>query len=239
MTSVSFIFKFRRCYYRLLNPDSFDLYNNGPPLTFITDDVMLQHVTILNTQTIEHFTVWHISWETLKVRLSVFSPPVRGHVSPHTYNVGFALTAPTLLWATLCYIQIRVVETPGHWVMWVGGWGFRQPFSFGSLSRDRTKQCRDNFLILWFNRANTHTHTRQHNVITEHEQRKLSCHVTLFACLALIKKGKWQQASRGGGGSGFPQIMSLTLGFTRIMLSFSVNREKGRYHLTVLINTYV
>lgn len=123
------------------------------------------------------------------------------HLGPHI-NLGFTPTAPTLLWATP--IQIGLVETPGHWVMCVGGWGFRQPFSFGSLCRERKKQCRANFLILWSNR-----HDRICNdsglCQRRHEQRLLSGHVTQFACLALIKRGNENKRAGVEVYQGFPK----------------------------------
>lgn len=58
---------------------------------------------------------------------------------------GFELRAPAVLWATLCDIQIGAVETPGHWVMWVGGWGFRRPFCFGFPPRRKKEAAHCQF----------------------------------------------------------------------------------------------
>lgn len=48
-----------------------------------------------------------------------------------------------------------VVESPGHWVMCVGGRGFRRPFSFGSTRGDRKKQRWAEFLISVVKQHNT------------------------------------------------------------------------------------
>lgn len=150
-------------------------------------------------------------------------------------HFGFTLAAPTLVWATLCYIQIGPVETPGHWVMCVGDWGFRRPFSFSSDLRERNKQCRACFLILWCNRPSAHDKICNHWGLYQrkHEQRRfkqsrlIGCHVSQLACLALIKNGKWKQVMEGGGVQGFSQTMTWLLDSPKL-LSDNENRENSK-----------
>lgn len=112
--------------------------------------------------------------------------------------------SPPSLHATLCYIQIGVVETPGHWVMCVGGWGFRRPFTF-----DWGKERSSTEPISSFCSSTTrHDNLWNHSALCKNKARtKESCAVTSHSLLVWHpqKRGTERQPNRGGGALGFPQ----------------------------------
>lgn len=114
--------------------------------------------------------------------------------------------------------------------MCVGGWGFRRPFSFGSLRRERKKQCRANFLILWSNR---HDKICNRSSLCQrvHEKRPFSGHVTQFACLALIKRGNENRQAGVEVYQGFPTCPDSWIHPNYVFISVKTESKKAE-HIT-------
>lgn len=165
-----------------------------------------------------------ISWEKLEVSLS----RVRGRLWTHIYTWGLRQSPPSPR-ATLCYIQIGVVETPGHWVMCVGGWGFRRPFTFGC---ERGRSSAEPVSSFW---SSTTRRDKLWNHSALCKNKAWSKESAVFTSHGLPvwrpqKRGTERQPNRGGGASGFPQAPWL---LDSPEFKFNSAKSERKPHLTV------